>query len=111
MRTSRTIWLFVILVTSVPLLVYSVYKVFDQKFSTLPVLGKSERKNGITIYHTVNDFSFTDQNGEQSGSAQWNDRIVVVNFFFTTSEVLASHDIGNLKSRPISRGVQSLDRR
>ena len=96
MRTSRTIWLFVIRVTSVPLLVYAGYKVFDQRFSTLPVLGKSERKNGITIYHTVNDFSFTDQNGEQSGSAQWNDRIVVVNFFFTTCPVICPKMTRNL---------------
>lgn len=96
MRTSRTIWLFVILVTSVPLLVYAGYRILDQRFSTLPVLGKSEIKNGITIHHTVADFSFTDQNGQQSGSAQWDDRIVVANFFFTTCPVICPKMTRNL---------------
>ena len=58
----------------------------------LPILGPKEIKNvtfegkikADTIYHTIRDFSFTDQNGEEVTQETFKDKIYVADFFFTT---------------------------
>jgi len=58
----------------------------------LPVLGRKEIKNvtydgkiqADTIYHTIPDFSFTNQNGETVTQENFRDKIYVADFFFTT---------------------------
>lgn len=58
----------------------------------LPILGRSEIKNvsfenGIkadTIYHTIGDFSFTNQDGKEVTQDTFKDKIYIADFFFTT---------------------------
>lgn len=58
----------------------------------LPILGRKEIKNvefdgGIdadTIYHTIRDFSFTNQDGATVTHDTFNDKIYIADFFFTT---------------------------
>ncbi|NJN28489.1 MAG: SCO family protein [Cyclobacteriaceae bacterium] len=58
----------------------------------LPVLGRKEIKNvsfegkmvADTVYHTIRDFSFTDQDGNQVTQDTFEDKIYVTDFFFTT---------------------------
>lgn len=58
----------------------------------LPILGRSEIKNvsfenGIkadTIFHTIRDFSFTNQDGKEVTQDTFKDRIYIADFFFTT---------------------------
>jgi protein SCO1/2 len=58
----------------------------------LPILGRREIKNvtfegkvlADTIYHTIRDFSFTDQNGEIVTQETFKNKIYVADFFFTT---------------------------
>ncbi len=58
----------------------------------LPILGRKEIKNvtyegkiqADTIYHTIPDFSFTNQNGETVTQETFRDKIYVADFFFTT---------------------------
>ncbi|NEN25156.1 SCO family protein [Cryomorpha ignava] len=55
------------------------------KFKTLPYYGfKEVATDGDTIYHTVPDFEFTNQNGEAVSFADFKDKIVVADFIFTT---------------------------
>ena len=48
----------------------------------LPVLGNIEIENGDTLYHTVPDFSFVDQDSQVVTNATFKDKAYVVDFFF-----------------------------
>ena len=58
----------------------------------LPVFGRSQIKNvsfdgGIkadTIFHTIQDFSFTNQDGDEVSQDTFKDKIYIADFFFTT---------------------------
>jgi protein SCO1/2 len=58
----------------------------------LPILGRKEIKNvefdgkirADTIYHTIPDFSFVNQDGEEVTQETFKDKIYIADFFFTT---------------------------
>lgn len=62
------------------------------KNEKLPVLGRKEIKNvdfdgkitADTIYHSIPDFSFTNQDGETVTQKTFKDKIYIADFFFTT---------------------------
>lgn len=62
----------------------------DHSFITLPYFGPKEPiyQSGVetpdTLYHTVPDFSFTNQFGESTTMSDFEGDILVVDFFFTT---------------------------
>jgi len=67
--------LFVLLVFIVPVLAWLVMRYYENKVESLPVLGKKG--------HTIADFALVNQDGEATGTGDWQGRIVVVDFFFT----------------------------
>ena len=64
----------------------------SSKNDKLPILGRKEIKNvtfegkvqADTIYHTIPDFSFTNQYGKEVSLATFEDKIYIADFFFTT---------------------------
>ena len=64
----------------------------NHKTEKLPILGEREIVNvnydgGIkadTIYHSIRDFSFTNQDGETITQDTFKDKIYIADFFFTT---------------------------
>ncbi len=63
----------------------------DHSFKTLPYFGNKEVINAVagtdvpdTLYHSVPDFSFTNQFGENTTMEYFEGDIMVVDFFFTT---------------------------
>lgn len=63
----------------------------DHSFKTLPYFGNKEVINAVagtdipdTLYHSVPDFSFTNQFGENTTMEDFEGDIMVVDFFFTT---------------------------
>lgn len=62
------------------------------KNDRLPILGRKELKSSTmdgkmkidTLYHTIPDFSFTDQDGKVITQETFKDKIYVADFFFTT---------------------------
>lgn len=65
----------------------------SSKNEKLPILGRKEIKNvnvsegkiqADTIYHTIPDFSFTNQNGEVITQDAFKGKIYIADFFFTT---------------------------
>ncbi|TNE64502.1 MAG: SCO family protein [Bacteroidetes bacterium] len=49
---------------------------------TLPILGERDVVNGDTIYPTIPDFAFIDQDSQVVTNATFKDKIYVVDFFF-----------------------------
>jgi len=58
----------------------------------LPILGRKEIKNveydgkikADTVYHSIPEFSFTNQDGKEITEATFQDKIYIADFFFTT---------------------------
>ncbi|MFK8101428.1 MAG: SCO family protein [Saprospiraceae bacterium] len=50
----------------------------------LPILGERDYENGDTIYHQVPDFSFVNQDSNTVNNETFNDKVYVVDFFFTS---------------------------
>jgi len=48
----------------------------------LPILGERDIQNGDTIYHSVPDFSFINQDSQVVNNATFDSKIYVVDFFF-----------------------------
>ena len=48
----------------------------------LPILGNTEVQNGDTIYHTIPDFSFVNQDSQQVTNETFAGKAYVVDFFF-----------------------------
>ncbi|MBP7513623.1 MAG: SCO family protein [Flavobacteriales bacterium] len=61
------------------------FKLFENHYTTLPHYGQHEvNAPGDTTYFQVPEWSFTDQDGNTVSSESTKDRILVVDFFFTT---------------------------
>jgi protein SCO1/2 len=50
----------------------------------LPILGNKTEQEGETIYHTIPDFSFVNQDSAVVNNATFNDKAYVVDFFFVS---------------------------
>ncbi len=50
----------------------------------LPILGEPQIVNGDTVYHTIPDFSFVDQDSQTVTNATFAGQAYVVDFFFTS---------------------------
>ncbi len=50
----------------------------------LPILGEKVIENGDTIYHTIPDFSFIDQDSQIVTNETFKDKIYVADFFFVS---------------------------
>lgn len=83
--------LFVIAVFVVPVAAYAIMTWYENKFQSLPVIDGKKGK------HYVGDFSFIDQEGKQINRNEWNNKIVVANFFFTHCPVVCPKMTTNLK--------------
>ena len=61
------------------------FKLFENHYTTLPHYGQHEVDGpGDTTYFQVPEWSFTDQDGNTVSSETTKDKILVVDFFFTT---------------------------
>ena len=97
MKKGLTIWIFLAAVFILPLVVYSGYLFFEQKFQKLQVYGKKEIVNGQKIQHTIADFELVNQDGIKKGIEDWQGKIVVADFFFTHCPVICPKMTANLK--------------
>lgn len=88
MRDKSTILLFAGLVFVLPVLAFVIISSYENKLQELPVLGPVSEQNGKKTLHTISDFSLTDQNGLSVSTADWKDKIIVADFFFTQCSVV-----------------------
>jgi protein SCO1 len=62
---------------------FSLLVVFmPKKEKKLPILGERDVVNGDTIYRSVPDFQFVNQDSQIVSNATFNDKIYIVDFFF-----------------------------
>lgn len=73
-----------------PLLAWFLLSWYENKIESLPVLGKSKE-------HRIAGFSFINQDGQQKTLANWENKIVVADFFFTHCPVVCPKMTRSLK--------------
>ncbi|MGZ5190254.1 MAG: SCO family protein [Flavisolibacter sp.] len=71
----KTVWLFVLIVILVPVIAFGLVSWYETKYQKLKVYGKDN--------HTIDDFNLTNQFGKTASTKNWENKIVVVDFFFT----------------------------
>ena len=69
------IWLFVAAVVILPVSVYALVHWFERSYQALPVFVAKD--------HTIADFKLTNQQGSTTTIKDWDNKIVVADFFFT----------------------------
>src|SRR4051794_40452911 len=82
-------WLFIATVVLLPFSVFAVVKWYEAAFTPLPVLVDKD--------HRVADFNLVNQHSERASLKDWDDKIVVANFFFTHCPVVCPKMTRNLK--------------
>jgi protein SCO1 len=89
MNGKRFIFAFVLSVVILPILAFAAVRWFQDKYDQLPVLGGTE--------HRISDFNLEDASGNKLNLSKWNNKVVVVNFFFTHCPSVCPKMMGNLK--------------
>ncbi|HEX3080009.1 MAG TPA: SCO family protein, partial [Puia sp.] len=89
MKSVRTIYLFVIAVVIIPVAVYGITIWYDAHIKKLPVFGPEN--------HTVGDFRFRDQRNQEISLKDWNNKVVVAGYFFTSCPSICPKVIAQLK--------------
>ncbi len=80
-----SIWVFTGLLITVPLTAFVMVHWYQNKYDRLPFFGGYDvSANGISVQHTTNDFEFENQDGKKFSSDKIKNKIVIVNFFFTS---------------------------
>ncbi len=60
----------------------------EKKEAPLPIFGEKEVEGGDTIYHTIADFKFVDQDSAFVTNDTFKDKIYVADFFFTSCRTI-----------------------
>ena len=88
-QLKNPIWYFVIAVVCVPVSVFAIVTWCQGNFSKLPVYGDEQ--------HVISDFKMTDQHGHKITGKNWENKIVVADFFFTHCPSICPKMTQNLK--------------
>lgn len=77
-------------ITGILLLVASIIVVscIQKKEVPLPIFGEREVVNGDTVYHSIRNFSFVDQDSVEVTNETFQDKIYVADFFFTSCRTI-----------------------
>jgi protein SCO1/2 len=77
------------LLLGVPVLWVVINKTGKHYSKTLPIYFERELDSqGDTVYHTVSDFELVNQNGDSVSLANFDGKIILANFFFTSCETV-----------------------
>jgi protein SCO1/2 len=89
MKKQFNIWLFVAVVVLLPMSVFALVKWFEKDYTQLPVMGGADQR--------IQNFSLTDQEGRHVTIADWNNKFIVADFFFTHCPVVCPKMTRSLK--------------
>jgi protein SCO1/2 len=83
MKKKHVIWIFIAMVFLVPLMAYAAFIFYEHSFQSLPVYGKSRMVNDKRVDHAIPAFELINQDGNTTTLSPLNNKIVIVDFFFT----------------------------
>lgn len=75
-------------ITGIFILAFAVAACINKKETPLPILGERSVEGSDTVYHTIADFSFVDQDSTVITPETFKGKIYVADFFFTTCRTI-----------------------
>src|SRR5450432_4025726 len=81
MRSAKSTWLFIILVFALPVLAYALISWYQNKYEKLPVYNSPGKNENLLTQ--LSSFNFLNQDGRKLNKNDWDNKILVVDFFFT----------------------------
>lgn len=100
MWRKYSIWIFVSVVVLLPVTVFGIVQLLEHKFQPLPVLGEKG--------HKVAPFRLTNQHSKTITLADWENKIVVADCFFTHCPSICPKMTYNLKRIQAYAGIENL---
>ena len=97
MTKWNNIWIYFAIILAAPFGAYGVYSWYTSKFETLPVFGTERRGLKDDGEHSIADFTLINQDGELKSTKEWEGKIVVADFFFTTCPTICPKMTASLK--------------
>lgn len=97
MRKHSFIWPAIPIVFGVPITLFVIFSYCERTFSKLPVFGNARTINGQETDHRIPAFELINQEGKASTLHEWNNKIVVADFFFTHCPVICPKMTKSLK--------------
>ena len=83
MQHKSIIWIFIPIVFGIPISFWAVYLYYDREYAKLPVYEKEVTINDRKEDDKIAAFEFTNQDSKILPTDHWNEKVVVVDFFFT----------------------------
>ncbi len=82
MKSSKSIWIFIGLIFLLPAIAYALMNWYEHKYEKLPVYDVSVNKDH-NLLTKLASYDFINQEGKKLNADDWNNKILVVDFFFT----------------------------
>lgn len=81
MKPAKTMWAFIALIFVVPVIVYSLVSWYQNKYEKLPVYNLSGKNENLLTQ--LSSFNFLNQDGRKLNKDDWDNKLLVIDFFFT----------------------------
>lgn len=95
---NRYLWKFLGIVTAATLLIYFGLEFYDDYAAKLPVYGPMTEVEGEIVEHIVPEFEMVNQNGRKVTSSELDEKVAVVNFFFTSCPTICPQMMRNMQN-------------
>jgi protein SCO1 len=97
MKKSSSIWVFILVALILPLLAWLVVEAYEIRVQKLPVLGRYDLSRGPDSSNQIEKFSLVNQDNQEITLADWRNKIIVADFFFTHCASVCPKMTANLK--------------
>lgn len=81
MKPAKTMWAFIALIFVVPVIVYSLVSWYQNKYEKLPVYNSSDKNENLLTQ--LSSFNLLNQDGRKLNKDDWDNKLLVIDFFFT----------------------------
>lgn len=81
MKPAKTMWAFIALIFVVPVIVYSLVSWYQNKYEKLPVYNLSGKNENLLTQ--LSSFNLLNQDGRKLNKDDWDNKLLVIDFFFT----------------------------
>ena len=81
MRSAKSAWLFIAMVFVLPVMTYILVSWYQNKYEKLPVYNSSGKNENLLTQ--LSSFDFLNQEGRKLNKNDWDNKILVADFFFT----------------------------
>jgi protein SCO1/2 len=98
MSRSKKLWIFTATVLVLPVLLFFAVEAYEARYAKLPVYGPVTTVDGETVQHHITGFTMLDQDGYKVSENIIEDKVAVVNFFFTSCPSICPKMMRNVQT-------------